>query len=84
MGFLDCLYKSIYFQKVKGNIVQNFVKVQEGATVHLGGQSSSEVARSSSRSEETFDTGSEVSFYLIVIISTEDIMVFFCCKYIIS
>ena len=69
---------------MKGNVVQHFVKVQEGATVHLGGQSSSEVARSSSRSEETFDTGNEVSFYLIVIISTEDIMVPFCCKYVLS
>ena len=84
MGFLDCLYKSIYFQKVKGNVVQNIFKVQEGATVHFGGQNPSEVARSSSRSEETFDTGNEVSFYLIVFISTEYITVPFCCKYVLS
>ena len=47
---------------MKGNIVQNFVRVQEGATVHFGEQNSSEVASSSSRSEETIEYRNEVSF----------------------
>ena len=48
---------------MKGNIVQNFVRVQEGATVHFGEQNSSEVARRSSRSEETVEYRNEVSFF---------------------
>ena len=60
--FIISFIQKTLFQKVKGNIVQNFIRVQEGATVNFGGQNSSEIARSSSRSEETFETENEVSF----------------------
>ena len=46
---------------MKGNVIQQFIKVQ-GETVNFGGQNTSEVARSSSKNEETFESGSEVSF----------------------
>ena len=65
--FIISFIQKTLFQKVKGNIVQNFIKVQEGATVNFGGQNPSEVARSLSKSEEAFETGNEVSFIKLLL-----------------